>query len=129
MTAPERLPSNTVLSLFEDVEQNIWVGTQAGMLRLSNTPVRTVALPNASDSDAETVYEDRGGDVWIAAADLFRYRDGKAAPYRFPGISGVRIRNVFRDREGALWVGTEGRGVYRQVGERLFHYTTERGVG
>ena len=128
MTAPGRLPSNTVLNLFEDVEQNIWVGTQAGMLRLSNTPVRTVALPNASDSDAETVYEDRGGDVWIAAADLFRYRDGKAAPYRFPGISGVRIRNVFRDREGALWVGTEGSGVYRQMGERLFHYTTREGL-
>ena len=128
MTAPERLPSNTVLNLFEDVEQNIWVGTQAGMLRLSNTPVHTVALPEALDSDAETVYEDRGGDVWIAAADLFRYRDGKATPYRFPGISGVRIRNVFRDREGALWVGTEGRGVYRQVGERLFHYTTKEGL-
>jgi ligand-binding sensor domain-containing protein/signal transduction histidine kinase len=128
MTAPERLPSNTVLNLFEDVERNIWVGTQAGMLRLSNTPVRTVALPNASDSDAETVYEDRGGDVWIAAADLFRYRDGKATPYRFPGIFGVRIRNVFRDREGAQWVGTEGRGVYRQVGERLSHYTTGEGL-
>ena len=128
ITAPERLPSNTVLSLFEDVEQNIWVGTQAGMLRLSNTPVHTVALPDASDSDAETVYEDRGGDVWVAAADLFRYRDGNATQYPFPGISGVRIRNVFRDREGALWVGTEGRGVYRQVGERLFHYTTKEGL-
>jgi ligand-binding sensor domain-containing protein/signal transduction histidine kinase len=128
MTAPDRLPSNTVLNLFEDVEQNIWVGTQAGMLRLSNTPVRTVALPDASDSDAETVYEDRGGDVWVASAGLFRYRDGKATPYRFPGISGVRVRNVFRDREGALWVGTEGRGVYRQVGERLFHYTTKEGL-
>src|ERR1017187_24915 len=128
MTAPERLPSNTVLNLFEDVEQNIWVGTQAGMLRLSNTPVRTVALPNALDSDAETVYEDRGGDVWIAAADLFRYRDGKATPYRFQGISGVRVRNVFRDREGTLWVGTEGRGIYRQIGEQLFHYTTKEGL-
>ena len=128
MTAPERLPSNTVLNLFEDVEQNIWVGTQAGMLRLSKTPVRRVALPDASDSDAETVYEDRGADVWVAAADLFRYRDGKATPYRFPGISGVRIRNVFRDHEGALWIGTEGRGAYRQVGDRLFHYTTKEGL-
>lgn len=128
MTAPERLPSNTVLSLFEDVERNIWVGTQAGMLRLSNTPVHTVALPDALDSDAETVYEDRGGDVWVAAADLFRYRDGKATPYRFPGISGVRVRNVFRERDGTLWVGTEGRGVYRQVGQRLLHYTTKEGL-
>jgi len=39
VAAPARLPSNTVLNVFEDFERNIWVGTQAGMLRLSNTPV------------------------------------------------------------------------------------------
>ena len=128
ITAPRKLPSNTVLSLFEDAEKNIWVGTQAGMLRLSKTPVRTVTLPDASDSDAETVYQDRDGDLWIAAANLFRYQNGKATPYVFPGLSGVRIRNVFRDRKGALWIGTEGRGVYRQIAGRFVHYTTKEGL-
>jgi len=128
MAAPGKLPSNTVLNVFEDVERNIWVGTQAGMLRLSNTPVRTVPLPDASDSDAETVYEDRAGEVWIAAANFFRFEHGKAAPYRFDGVRGVRIRNVFRDRDGALWIGTEGQGVYRQLEGRLLHYTTESGL-
>ncbi len=128
MTAPTRLPSSTVLNLFEDFERNIWVGTQAGMLRLSNTPVRTVGLPDASDSDAETVYEDREGAVWIAAANFFRFQDGTATPYKFSGVDGVRIRNVFRDREGALWIGTEGRGIYRRAGQQLRHYTTDSGL-
>jgi ligand-binding sensor domain-containing protein len=30
ITAPEALPSNTVLNIFEDDERNVWVGTQAG---------------------------------------------------------------------------------------------------
>jgi ligand-binding sensor domain-containing protein len=128
ITAPTRLPSNTVLNLYEDVEKNIWVGTQAGMLRLSKTPVRTVGLPDASDSDAETVYQDRGGDVWIAAANLFRFQKDRATPYRFPMLSGVRVRNVFRDREGTLWVGTDGRGVYHQAGQQFVHYTTRQGL-
>jgi ligand-binding sensor domain-containing protein/signal transduction histidine kinase len=128
ITAPRRLPSNTVLNLFEDVEKNIWVGTQAGMLRFSKTPVRTVTLPDASDSDAETVYQDRDGDLWIAAANLFRFQSDRATPYAFPGLSGVRIRNVFRDREGALWIGTEGRGVYRQMAGQFIHYTTKEGL-
>lgn len=127
ISAPQQLPSNTILNLFEDVEQNIWVGTQAGMLRLSNTPVRTVSLPGASDSDAETVYQD-GGEIWIAAADLFRFRNGSVTPYRFAGIDGVRIRNLFRDREGALWIGTEGKGVYRKTSKGLAHYTTKSGL-
>lgn len=127
-TTTDPLPSNTVLNLFEDVEKNVWIGTQGGMLRLIQTPVRTVRLPNASDSDAETVYQDRNGDLWVAAVELFRVHNGRAYPYRFPGISGVRVRNVFRDREGALWVGTEGRGAYRQIGSQTVHYSTKEGL-
>lgn len=128
ITAPDTLPSNTALNLFEDIEKNVWIGTQAGMLRLSKTPVRIVGLPDAGDSDAETIYQDHDGDLWVAAANLFRFHDGKATRYRFPGITGVRIRNVFRDNEGALWIGTEGEGVFRQDRGRLFHYTTNQGL-
>jgi ligand-binding sensor domain-containing protein/signal transduction histidine kinase len=128
ITAPDALPSNTLLNLYEDQERNIWIGTQGGMLRLSRTPVRTISLPDSSDSDAETVYQDSDGDVWVASVNLFRVHRGKAAPFQFPGISGVRIRNVFRDREGALWIGTEGDGAYRQQGTRLAHYSTKEGL-
>lgn len=128
ITAPDNLPSNTALNLFEDAENNIWIGTQAGMLRLSKSPVQTVALPDASDYDAETVYQDRDGDLWVAAASLFRVHHGKVTPARFPGISGVRVRNVFRDRDGALWIGTEGRGVFRKSGAKLEHYMTKDGL-
>jgi signal transduction histidine kinase/ligand-binding sensor domain-containing protein len=128
MTAPESLPSNTVLNLFEDIESNIWVGTQAGMLRLSKTPIQTVTLPDAGDYDAETVYQDPNGDLWIAAANLFRFRDGKATIVRLPGISGVRIRNVFRDNEDTLWIGTEGRGVFRLSGTNSAHYMVKDGL-
>jgi ligand-binding sensor domain-containing protein/signal transduction histidine kinase len=128
MTAPGNLPSNTALNLFEDVENNIWIGTQAGMLRLSKTPIQTVALPDAGDYDAETVYQDHNDDLWIAAANLFRFHDGKATRVHFPGISGVRVRNVFRDSEGMLWIGTEGRGVFRQSGRKLIHYMVKDGL-
>lgn len=128
LTAPDILPSNTALNLFEDVEKNIWIGTQAGLLRLSKTPIQTVVLPDAGDYDAETVYEDYNGDLWVAAANLFRFHKGKVVQVHFPGISGVRVRNVFRASDGALWIGTEGRGVFRQQGPRLVHYTTKEGL-
>lgn len=128
MTAPGTLPSNTALNLFEDIESNLWIGTQEGMLRLSKTPIQTVNLPDAGDYDAETVYGDHNGDLWIAAANLFRFRDGKATPVHLPGINGVRVRNVFRDNEDALWVGTEGRGVFRQTSNKLTHYMVKDGL-
>jgi len=126
ITAPGILPSNTVLNLFEDMERNIWVGTQVGMLRLSKTPVRTAELPDAADSDFGTIYADRSGDLWVAATHLFRFQNGKAARYQFPGLGGVRIRNVFRDSSGTLWIGTDGKGVFRWNGSQLVQYTTRQ---
>ena len=128
MLAPGSLPSDTLLNLFEDIDHNLWIGTQAGMVRLSETPVRTLDLPHAADSDAETVYEDRNGDVWVAAETLFLYHHGRAEPYQFGDIADVRVRNVFRDRDGALWLGTTGKGVYRKIAGQTVHYSTENGL-
>jgi Signal transduction histidine kinase len=128
MVAPLNLPSNTALNLFEDIEKNIWIGTQAGMLRLSKTPIQTVALPDAGDYDAETVYQDHNGDLWAAAANLFRFHGGGVSQVRFPGVSGVRVRNVFRDHDGLLWVGTEGQGVFRQNGAGFTQFMTKDGL-
>jgi ligand-binding sensor domain-containing protein len=127
LTVHSGLPSNTALNLFEDTEKNIWIGTQAGMLRLSKNAVNTVRLPDASEADAGTIYEDHNGDMWAASAHLFRLHDGKAVRVDTPGIS-ARIRNVFRDSGGALWIGTEGQGAIRFDGKKYEHYTTQNGL-
>ena len=128
LSAPGILPSNTALNLFEDAEKNIWIGTQAGLLRLSKTPIQTIALPDSADYDAETVYEDQNGDLWVAAANLFRVHRGKIVQVRFPGITNVRVRNVLRASDGTLWIGTEGRGAFHQSGSKLTQYTTKEGL-
>ena len=124
----KKLPSNTVLNFFEDREKNIWIGTQAGMVRLSPTPVLVVPLSDAADADFGTVYRDRDGSMWVASTHLFRIRDGVAHAYVFPGLAGVRVRNVFRDRSGALWVGSDGSGVFRIDGQRTRNYNTRNGL-
>ncbi len=67
-----------MLTVFEDLEQNIWLGTEAGMLRLSRTPLSILPLERASESDFGTVYQDREGRIWAAGTRLYRLR-GSAA--------------------------------------------------
>ena len=74
--APAALPSNTVLNFFTDGENNFWIGTQAGMLRLTRSSVSIVAFPTPSDSDFGTIYQDRDGSIWAASAQLFQWKDG-----------------------------------------------------
>ena len=77
ITAPASLPSNTVLNFFEDDEKNFWIGTQTGMLRLTQCAGRaSFRLPKANDSDFGTIYQDRDGSFWIGSTLLFHMKDG-----------------------------------------------------
>ncbi|MGA7339164.1 MAG: two-component regulator propeller domain-containing protein [Terracidiphilus sp.] len=128
LTAPSSLPSNTVLNFFEDGEKNFWIGTQAGMVRLTRAQVSVVPLPKANDSDFGTIYQDRDSSFWIASTLLFQMKDGVVAPRSLPGLEGVHVRNLYRDRSGALWVGTDGDGVFRVAAAGALHLTTRDGL-
>jgi ligand-binding sensor domain-containing protein/signal transduction histidine kinase len=128
MTATDTLPSNTVLNVFEDDERNIWIGTQAGMVRLTRTPVRIALLPRTVDSDFGTIYADRDGSMWVVSSEVLRMRNGVIRPYRFPGLDDVSVRNVFRDRAGALWIGTDGDGIIRMSGKKILWMTVKDGL-
>jgi ligand-binding sensor domain-containing protein/signal transduction histidine kinase len=128
ISAPASLPSNTVLDIFRDRERNLWVGMQAGLLRLSKTPVSIVPLPEATDSDFGTVYQDPEGVLWVASTHLYELKNGVATPHQFPGLAGVKIRNLLRTHDGSLWLGTDGNGVFLLWGQKLTQFTTKQGL-
>ncbi len=127
-TAPAELPSNTVLNFFEDDERNFWIGTQTGMVRLTRTQVSIVPLPRANDSDFETIYGDKDGSFWIGSTRLFHMLDGVLTERELPGMSGIHVRNIFRDLSGALWAGTDGDGVFRIQQGRTTRLTSRDGM-
>jgi ligand-binding sensor domain-containing protein/signal transduction histidine kinase len=128
LKAPSPLISNTVLSIFADSDRDLWLGTQAGMMRLSRTPVRVLALSEAADSDFGTVALDNDGSLWAASNQLVHVQTGQARPFRFPGLGDVRVRNVLRSHDGSLWIGTDGGGVYHLSARITTHFTTRDGL-
>lgn len=128
MTASDTLPSNTVLNLFEDDESNIWIGTQAGMVRLTHTPVRIVPLPQPVDSDFGTISPDNDGSLWIVSTNVFRMSNGVIRAVHFPGLGQLQVRNILRSRSGALWIGTDGDGIVLLDHGKTLWYTTRDGL-
>ena len=128
LKAPASLISNTVLSIFADSDRDLWLGTQAGMMRLSRTPVRVLALSEAADSDFGTVALDTDGSLWAASNQLVHVQGGHATPVKFPELGDVRVRNVLRSRDGSLWIGTDGGGVYHLLAHGMKHFTTQDGL-
>ena len=129
IATPYSPPSSTVLALFEDKEQNIWAGMQTGLLRLSRAAMSTFPLPDAANADFGTVYADRDGSLWVAGTHLYRIdpRRGRSATIP-PPLPGVRVRSVMRDSRGALWIGTEGAGVFRALKGAQTQYTRRSGL-
>ncbi len=117
------LPSNTVLSIYEDYTHQIWLGTQDGLVRLSRTPVQVVPLPGGSDADFETISWDNRGAIWAVSSRVYAIHNDRAVPYVFGAIANIPVRNVFRDRQGTLWVGTDGSGAFHLTAHGPVHYS------
>ena len=115
--ASDILPDNTVLSVFEDREQNLWVGTQDGLLRLTRSTVETITSANGlADDNVATVYEDPGGTLWIATItnQLYRLEGQRAVPFTLPREAAkFGPRNVYVDRAGVEWLGSLNQGILR----------------
>ncbi len=110
LVSPIALNTGALLSVFEDAEHDVWLGTETGMLRLSKTPLSIVPLPDATASDFGTVYQDRDGTLWAASTYLFRLRNGTPATLQKSGarqcegsqcVAGARWRILVWD--GGKW--------------------------
>jgi len=121
------LANKAILNIFEDIEGNIWVATQAGLERLSRTPVNIIPIPDAADSDFGSIFRDTDGTIWMCSTHLERLQNGKFERYELPGLKGLTVRNLMRDRDGVLWVGTEGNGLFR-LASTTKNYTTRNGL-
>lgn len=129
VTAPDNPPSSTVLAIFNDSEQNIWTGMQTGLLRMSPAAMSTFPLPETANADFGTVYADPDGSLWVAGTYLYRINAKRDHPELVPAPApGIRVRSVFRDRTGALWIGTEGDGVFHSEKGRQVQYTKRTGL-
>ncbi|SFR97000.1 Signal transduction histidine kinase [Granulicella pectinivorans] len=122
------LPSETLLSSTVDTEGNSWIGTQSGLVRLSETNLQLVPLPTFT-SDYGTISQDGDGGFWFCSNGVYQLRGRKIESYRFPWLGSAIVRVVMRDASGAIWIGTAGSGVFRLAPDgRHQQFTQEVGT-
>ncbi len=111
----DRVPGNKVTSIAQDPDGNLWIGTSAGLARMSGGTIRVFTKRDGlNDDNITALCMDRKGILWAgsAAGRIATFRNGKFVPYpREDEIPKSRIRRLYCDRDGRMWVGTDDKGV------------------
>ncbi len=129
------LPGGRVVSLREDAEGSIWVGANGGLYRLRETLFSSFTERDGLSGDyVRTVFEDRQRQLWIGSASGLDRRDAQGrfspVPLRNNVGKSPSVLSLAQDREGTLWVGTFGDGIFRinEQGQRLRDYGNAEGL-
>ncbi|MDB6045419.1 MAG: hypothetical protein JWM63_3970 [Gammaproteobacteria bacterium] len=135
------LPDNFIRKLHTDAAGRLWIGTNSGGLarydrgrdRFITYPAGLAGLSHVSVRD---IVDDGSGGVWVATdggLDHLRPETGDISHLRHDAadadsLPDNRIRALFRDRDGALWVGTPVGLVRRNPGTSRFVAVPLRGA-
>jgi ligand-binding sensor domain-containing protein len=115
-----------VRSIYEDQAGNLWVGSERGVWRWK--PGVPKLYP--SSSSAPGLSSDEHGTLLIANYHaLGALTDGKEQPYPIKISSGpIRTHSLLRDKDGGVWIGTEGDGLAHLHGGKFDTYRREDGL-
>ncbi|MCP4156983.1 MAG: helix-turn-helix domain-containing protein [bacterium] len=116
------LENEDIKCLFEDRENNLWVGTNSsGLMRLKNPVIKTYTTEDGLPNNLIlSLLNDSRGNIWIGTnTRISRYRNGE-----FETVSTDSDNRRFalaEDKNGNIWVGTQ-KGLLKNPGknERLF---------
>jgi ligand-binding sensor domain-containing protein/signal transduction histidine kinase len=121
-----------VVSLYEDVEGSVWVATYNG--GLGRLKPKRVAMFSTSQGLAAkvvgSVVQDAAGTIWAGAqcGPVSEFHDGRFVPRFAEHTKDACAWTLWPARDGALWIGTRGRGLFRWAGGRMAHFGRENGL-
>ncbi len=134
------IPISPVNSMLADGKGGFWLGGQTALVHWHDGVSETYPIEglksNAGRAGIAGLARGLDGSLWVGilrdgpGRGLGRLINGVFHPFVTPGLDGskLRVHSMMFDRDGNLWVGTEGEGLFRIQGNLGDHYGRAEGL-
>lgn len=123
------LPDRKVNCLLPISNNELWIGTDYGVVRWNGVEVTTAGFPAAlTQVQALTMTKDRDANIWVGTnKGLLRVSPQGDLAFSSRESDAIPVTAMFEDREGNLWFGTS-QGIERLRESSFVTYSTTDGV-
>jgi ligand-binding sensor domain-containing protein len=125
LTSREGLSDDGVTCAFQSRDGSLWFGTGSGLTRYRNGEMRVFRSRDGLLNETITgigEHSKLGLLVATFARKLNVIRGDRVSVFEPLEIESTVPSVIHEDRDGGLWVGTLGAGLYRVVGEEVEHF-------
>ncbi|MGN0281637.1 MAG: two-component regulator propeller domain-containing protein [Prevotella sp.] len=125
--SPHILPNNVVVSLAEDLDDNIWIGTRDGLVRMNRKDgsFKTFHLPLPNQRIIYCLHITKDGTLWIGTdGGLTRYDKKNESFHTYNTGTYYSVKSIIEDHKGNIYIGTWDTGLMRLRADRktIDHY-------
>ncbi len=130
LTRANGLPSNSIKVLLEARDGALWIGTDAGLARLSDGHITSVPASQLPSPVITALAEDTVGTIWAGTeGGVVTIKDGtvirRRAEYGFPSHV---VQSLAAARDGSIWMATDGGGLLHYDGRHIRTYDQRSGL-
>jgi ligand-binding sensor domain-containing protein len=132
------LGGDTVVSIAEDKQGAIWLGTEGGVSRFDGKDFVTYSNEAGLPGTRCYLLVDRKGTIWVGTErGVFSFNENQFSKFDIPEpmiesrswkVEFGKVWSLTQDRQGNLWFGRDGLGACRFDGTTFTHYTKRDGL-
>lgn len=129
----------SVRKIVEDRLGNIWFGTSSGLVKFDGEKFKTYSTElGLQDEEIWGLTVDSSGLIWVGTTEGVSHFDGKKfTPFMLPDImvedpqhmlSDKLVKEFMEDRNGIMWLVTDGNGIFKYSKGEFTHLTKKNGL-